>query len=95
MKNLYDFPYSLMHTLWCISGLLTRFPIATGQTLLGIYTFIGDNKNIRTRYETCVKLKLKDKYTETTYSNGVVLSFVIFERTFGLVLVSLLLNLNI
>ena len=49
MKTLHDFPYFLF-----ISGLLTRFPITTRQTLLGIYMFIVDNKNARARYETCL-----------------------------------------
>ena len=48
MKNLYNFPYSLMH-------------IRPSE----ISMFKGNNKNIRTRYETCLKLKLKNKYTET------------------------------
>ena len=68
----------------------------TGQTLLGIYMFKGNNKNIRTIYETCLKLKLKNKYSETTLSNGVLLSLLLlFERIFYLVLVFLLLTLNI
>ena len=46
--------------------LLKRFPIKTRQPLLGIYMFKGNNKNIRIRYEQCLKLKLKNKYTETT-----------------------------
>ena len=67
----------------------------TGQTLLGIYMFKGNNKNIRTIYETCLKLKLKNKYSETTLSNGVLLSLLLpFERIFYLVLVFLLLTLN-
>ena len=66
-----------MPTLECISDLLTRLPITTRQTLfLGIYMFKGDNKSIRTRYETCVKLKLRDKCTKTTLSNGVLLSLL-------------------
>ena len=68
----------------------------TGQTLLGIYMYKGNNKNIRTIYETCLKLKLKNKYSETTLSNGVLLSLLLpFERIFYLVLVFLLLTLNI
>ena len=68
----------------------------TGQILLGIYMFKGNNKNIRTIYETCLKLKLKNKYSETTLSNGVLLSLLLpFERIFYLVLVFLLLTLNI
>ena len=68
----------------------------TGQTLLGIYMFKGNKKNIRTIYETCLKLKLKNKYSETTLSNGVLLSLLLlFERIFYLVLVFLLLTLNI
>ena len=77
MKNLYDFSYSLMHI-----RLLTRFPIKTRQTLLGIYMFKGNNENIRTRYETCLKLKLKNKYTKTTLSNGVLLSLLLSLNVF-------------
>ena len=54
----------------------------TGQTLLGIYMFKGNNKNIRTRYETCLKLKLKNKYTKTTLSNGVLLSLLLSLNVF-------------
>ena len=32
-----------------------------------------DNKNTRTRYETCLKLKLKNKYSGTALSNDVLL----------------------
>ena len=77
MKNLYDFSYSLMRI-----RLLTRFPITTRQTLLGIYMFKGNNKNIRTRYETCLKLKLKNKYTKITLSNGVLLSLLLSLNVF-------------
>ena len=77
VKNLYGFSYSLMHI-----RLLTRFPITTRQTLFGIYMFKGNNKNIRTRYETCLKLKLKNKYNEITLSNGVVLSLLLSLNVF-------------
>ena len=76
MKNLYDFSYSLMRI-----RLLTRFAITTRQTLLGIYLFKGNNKN-RTRLETCLKLELKNKYTETTLSNGVLLSLLLSLNVF-------------
>ena len=39
-----------------------------------MYMFKGNNKNIRARYETCLKLKLKNKYAKRTLSNGVLLS---------------------
>ena len=77
MKNPYDFSYSLMHI-----RLLTRFPITTRQALLGIYMFKTNNKNIRTRYETCLKLKLENKYIETTLSNGVLLSLLLSLNVF-------------
>ena len=60
MKALYNLPYFLMDT-----GLLTRFPITARQTL----AFTGW-KSI-TRCETCLKLKLINKSTRTTLSNGV------------------------
>ena len=65
-----------------MSGLLTRFPIKTRQTLLGIYMFKGTDENIRTRYETCLKLKLKNKYTKTTLSNSVLLSLLLSLNVF-------------
>ena len=79
MKNLYDISYSLIHTLLRMSGLLTRFSITTRKTLLSIYMFKGDNKNISTRYGTCLKLKIENKYTKTTLSNG---DFCYSERIF-------------
>ena len=42
-----------------------------------ICMFKGNNKNIRTRHEICLKLKLKNKYTETTLSNGVLMSLLL------------------
>ena len=77
MENLYDFPYFLIHIRPS-----DAFPITTRQTLLGIYMFKGNNKNIRTRYETCLKLKLKSKDTEITLSNGVVLSLLLSLSVF-------------
>ena len=71
MKILYDFSYSYAYQAF------DEISITTRQTLLGIYMFKGNNKNIRTRYETCLKLKLKNKYTETTLSNGVLLSLLL------------------
>ena len=44
--------------------------------------FKGNNKNIRTRYEICLKLKLKNKYTKTTLSNGVMLSLLLSLNVF-------------
>ena len=35
------------------------------------------NKNTRTRYETCLKLKLKNKYTKMTLSNDVLLCLLL------------------
>ena len=37
-----------------------------------------NSKNTRTKYEIFLKLKLKNKYTRTTLSNGVLLSIVNF-----------------
>ena len=65
-----------------ISGLLTRFPITARQTLLAIYMFKGNNKNIRTSCKTCLMLKLKNKCTETTLSNGVLLSLLFSLNVF-------------
>ena len=66
MKNLYDFPYSLMHI----------------RPSDEISMFKGNNQNIRTRYETRLKLKLKNKYTEATLSNGVLLSLLLSLNVF-------------
>ena len=86
----YDFSCSLMHIGFWQDVQSHR------TTLLGIYMFKGNNKNIRTIYETCLKLKLKNKYSETTLSNGVLLSLLLpFERIFHLILVFLLLTLKI
>ena len=49
MKTLHHFPHFLI-----IPGLLTLFPNAARQTLLGIYMSKVANKNARTRYETCL-----------------------------------------
>ena len=65
MKNLYDFPYSLMHI----------------RPSDEISMFKGNNQN-RTRYETRLKLKLKNKYTEATLSNGVLLSLLLSLNVF-------------
>ena len=35
------------------------------------------NKNTRTRYETCLNLKLKTKYTKMTFSNDVLLCLLL------------------
>ena len=66
MKNLYDFPYSLMHI----------------RPSDEISIFKGHNKNTRTIYESCLKLTLKNKYTQTTLSNGVLLSLLLFLNVF-------------
>ena len=39
--------------------------------------FKVDNKNTGTSYGTCLKLKLKNKYTGATLSNGVLLSLLL------------------
>ena len=38
---------------------------------------IRDNKNTRRRYETCLKLKLKNKYTRMTLSDDVLLRLLL------------------
>ena len=63
--------------------------------LLDMYMLKVDNKNTRLRHETCLKLKLKSKYTRKTLSNGALLSIVKFEHISYLVLVFLLWTLNI
>ena len=75
MKNLYDF--SLMH----IRPFDENFNY-NKKTLLGVYLFKVNNKNIRTRYETCLKLNLKNKYTRTTLSNGVLLFLLLSLNVF-------------
>ena len=88
MKDLYDFPYSIMHIRPS-----DEIPITTRQTLAGISMSKGNNKNIRRRYEIRLKLELKNKYTETTLSNGVLLSLLLSLNVFlHLVLVFLLLT---
>ena len=47
----------------------------------GILMFKVDNKNTGPRYETCLKLKLKNKYTRTTLSNGSYLVLVFLLLT--------------
>ena len=66
MKNLFDFPYLLMQI----------------KPSDGISMFKGNSKNIRTRCETCPKLKLKNKYTEKTLLNGVLLSLLLSLNVF-------------
>ena len=61
MKTLYDFSYFLMHI-----RPFGVFLITIRQKLFGVYMFKVDTKNSRTRYETCLKLKLKNKYTKIT-----------------------------
>ena len=42
-----------------------------------MYMIKVDNKNTRAKCETCLKLKLKNKYTRMTLSNGVRLSLLL------------------
>ena len=72
----------IFHTFWCISDLLTWFSFTIKKTLLGILVFKVDNKNTRTRYETCLKLKLQNQFTRTTLSNGVLLSLLLNLNVF-------------
>ena len=58
--------------------------------LLCIYMFKVNNKSSKTRCETCLELKLKNKYTRKT-----IVLIVNFEHISYLVLVFLLLTLNI
>ena len=49
---------------------------ATRQILLGIYMFkVDSNKNVRTRYDTPLKLKPKTKCTRITLLNGALLFY--------------------
>ena len=66
-----------------------------GIYLSGIYMFKVDNKNPRTRHETCLKLILKNKYQNDIVKWCSVVFIVNFERISYLVLVFLLLTLNI
>ena len=66
MKNLFDFPYSFMYI----------------RPSDEISLLKDNNKKIKTRYETCLKLKLKNKYTKTTLSNGVLLSLLLCLNVF-------------
>ena len=77
MRTLYDFPYFLMHI-----GSFDVISNYSKTNLLGIYVFKVDNKNTRTRYEKCLKLKLKNKYIRMTLSNGVLLSLFITLNIF-------------
>ena len=52
------------------------------MTNLGTYMLEVDNRNTRTRCETCLKLKLKNKFTRTTLSNGVLLSLLLILNAF-------------
>ena len=77
MKTLYDFPFFLMH--------IRSFDVISNYkktNQLVIYMFKVENTNTRTRYETCLKLKLKNKYTITTLSNGVLLSLLLAFNVF-------------
>ena len=68
METLYDFQYFLMH--------LRLFDVISNykqRNLLNIYICKVDNKNTRTRYKTCLKLKIKNKCTRKTSSNGFLL----------------------
>ena len=49
--------------------------------LLGMFKV--DNKNTRTRYVTCLKLKLKNKYIRTTLSNGDLLTLWLTLNVFS------------
>ena len=85
MKALYDFLYFLMHTR-PFEGISNY----NKTNLLGIYIFKVDNKNTRARYETCLKLKLKNEYIRAT-----VVFIINFEGIIYQVLAFLLLTLNI
>ena len=45
--------------------------------LLGIYMFRVDNKCTITKYKTSLKLKLENKYTRKTLSDGGLLSILL------------------
>ena len=76
MKTLYNFAYILMH--------IRPFEATSSckkTNLLGIYMFNVDNKNTRTRYETCLKLKLKNTLTRMTLSKVTINSSDSLKRT--------------
>ena len=66
MKNLSDFPYYLMHI----------------RPFDEISMVKGNNQSIRRRYDTGLQLKLKNKCTETTLSNGVLLFLLLSLNVF-------------
>ena len=68
MKTLYGFPYVLMHIM--------PFNEISNDNKTNLAWFKVNNKN-RTRYETFLKLKLKNKHTRTTLSNCVLLSLLL------------------
>ena len=77
MKTLYNFAYFLIG--------IRPFDVISNYNntnLLDIYMFKFDNKNTRAKYEVCLKLKLKNKYTRTTLSNGVLLSLILTSNVF-------------
>ena len=78
MKILYDFPYfffNAYHAFWRVS-------IYNMTNLIWDLNVQSDKKNTSTKYETCLKLKLKNKYTITTFSNGVLLSLLLTLNVF-------------
>ena len=77
MKTLYNFAYILIG--------IRPFDVISNYNktnLLGIYMFKVDNKNTRAKYEVCLKLKLKNKYTRTTLSNSVLSSLILTSNVF-------------
>ena len=65
METLYEFPYFLIH-IRSLDVISSNNKI----NLLAIYMFKVDRKNNRTRYETCLKLKLKKNIY--IYQNDIV-----------------------
>ena len=77
MKTLYNFAYFLIGVR--PFGAISNY---NKENLLDIYMFKVDNKNTTAKYEVCLKLKLKNKYTRTTLSNGVLLSLILTSNVF-------------
>ena len=71
------FPYFLIH-IRPIDVISNHNKI----NLLCIYMSKVENKNTRTRCETCLKLKLKNKYARTTLPKGVLLSLLLTLKVF-------------
>ena len=75
MKNLYDFPHSLMY-------IRRDFQLQQDKPYLAFTCPKATIKTLRTRSEICLKLKFKNKCTETTLPNRVLLSLLLTLNVF-------------